>query len=79
MKPKNRVFCPECGRSKMLFETAKKAYNFIRYNAEEIEEENGVAPIRAYYCKCCCGWHLTSTKKHINYRNKNKVSVQAGK
>lgn len=30
MKPKNRVMCPDCGRSKMLFETETKANNFIK-------------------------------------------------
>lgn len=62
MKPKNRVFCLECGRSKLLFETEKKAKLFIRYNASEIkqESEENKAPIRAYYCETCGGWHTTS-------------------
>lgn len=61
MKPiKNQVFCYGCGRAKMLFETEKKALDFIRYNAEEIQEKNGYAPVRAYYCCICGGWHVTS-------------------
>lgn len=61
MKPiKNRVFCPECGRAKMLFESREKALNFIKFNKEEILEETGFAPKRCYYCDACGGWHLTS-------------------
>ena len=32
----------------MLFESQAKADNFILYNKEEIEEENGKAPVRSY-------------------------------
>lgn len=61
MKPiKNRVFCPECGRAKMLFDSKKRALNFIKYNKEEILAETGYAPKRCYYCLACGGWHLTS-------------------
>lgn len=60
MKPtKNRVFCMECGRSKMLFETEKKAQLFMKFNNEDIATENKNVPVRAYYCDACCGWHLT--------------------
>ena len=62
MKPtKNCVYCPECQRTKMLFESEAKANNFMRFNSEEIEELNGRAPIRAYFCEACAGWHLTSS------------------
>lgn len=44
----------------MVFESQAKADNFIRYNREDIEEENGRAPVRSYYCKLCAGWHVTS-------------------
>lgn len=57
--PKNRIFCNECGRKKLLFETEGKAKTFIKYNAEEIEERNGFAPNRTYYCESCGGWHVT--------------------
>lgn len=61
MKPtKNRIFCVGCNRPKMLFESKKKALNFIKFNAAEMEEETGMAPVRAYYCTSCCGWHVTS-------------------
>ena len=61
MKPvKNRVLCKECGRTKMLFESEKKALNFIKFNSEEIKESKGRAPVRAYFCEFCGGWHVTS-------------------
>lgn len=56
MKPsKNKVHCYDCGRNKMLFESEKKALNFIKFNSENIEEENSIKPIRAYFCQSCCG------------------------
>ena len=64
MKPtRNRFFCPICYRPKMLFETKKKAENFIRFNAQEIIETTGYAHVRAYYCSGCGGWHVTSQAK----------------
>lgn len=63
MKPtKNRIFCIECGKPKMLFESESKAMNFIKFNSMEIEQTNGRAPVRAYYCSMCGGWHVTSQK-----------------
>ena len=64
MKPtKNLYYCCDCGRTKMLFETEKKALTFIRFNAEEIASRNadGKAPARAYYCVACLGWHTSSS------------------
>ena len=50
MKPtRNKIHCPECGRAKMLFESEEKAINFMRFNNEQIKEETGKAPVRAYY------------------------------
>ena len=61
MKPtKNKLFCVACQRTKMLFETQAEADRFVSFNKEEIEEENGRAPIRSYYCKLCGGYHVTS-------------------
>lgn len=63
MKPtKNRVFCPECRRTKMLFETEEKAERFIKFNKAEMGE---YCPVRAYYCVACGGWHTTS---HEDYK-----------
>ncbi len=61
MKPqKNIVYCAASHRKKMIFETKAKADNFILYNKDEIEEENGKAPVRSYYCLICGGYHVTS-------------------
>lgn len=67
MKPtKNRVFCYDCNRPKMLFKTEKQAMNFIKFNADEIREETGYAPTRAYFCEACGGWHVTSMEEFDN-------------
>lgn len=54
------TYCIGCRRPKMLFEEKKNADNFIRFNKDEIFEENGKAPVRSYYCVFCSGWHVTS-------------------
>ena len=69
MKPiKNRIFCMECQRPKMLFESKSKAINFIRFNSDEIKNENGIAPTRVYFCKSCGGWHVTSRVQPVSER-----------
>jgi len=74
MKPtKNKVFCKDCCRTKMLFETQKKADNFIAFNQEEIETESGYAPQRSYFCVFCGGWHITSIKETIGISKKEKL------
>ena len=40
----------------MLFETERKAQDFLKWNASEIKGGENLHP---YYCKACCGWHLT--------------------
>ena len=61
MRPtRNTIYCYGCQRTKMLLETKAKADNFIRYNSEGIQEENGKAPVRSYYCGICGGYHVTS-------------------
>lgn len=73
MKPtKNRVFCIECGKSKMLFETEKKALLFMKFNNDEIAEENEAVPSRAYFCEACGGWHLT----HLTNTHPTKTPTQ---
>ena len=71
MKPtKNRVYCPDCGRTKMLFEDEKKALNFIKFNAGTMAEEcKGKVPTRAYFCMACAGWHLTSSETAISCKS----------
>ncbi|MEI6853294.1 MAG: hypothetical protein WCL06_10640 [Bacteroidota bacterium] len=77
MKPtKNKVFCNNCNRAKMLFETQKKAENFIRFNKDEIEAETGIVPQRAYYCVFCGGWHITHFReKRGKTRNEKLFEV----
>ena len=66
MKPtKNRMFCRECNRPKMLFGDEKQALNFLKFNTGEYEEQ---VPLRAYYCNACMGWHITS-KEGESYIN----------
>ena len=73
MKPtKNQVFCPSAQRAKMLFSERSKALNFIKFNYDEILEESGKAPDRAYYCSACGGWHVTSKKLPFSNRRKMK-------
>ena len=62
MRPKNRVMCPDCGKQKMLFETERKAQDFLRWNSAEIP---GGESLRPYYCKACCGWHLTHVRTTV--------------
>lgn len=71
MKPKkNRIYCREFGRIKMLFPSERKAMNFIRFNADAIIEETGKAPVRCYYCNLCAGWHVTSNPNQEYYMEK---------
>lgn len=76
MKPtKNRVYCNDCGKTKMLFDTEKKADNFIAFNQEEIRKEAGYAPQRSYFCLFCGGWHITSIKEEIG-KSKNEELLE---
>lgn len=77
MKPtKSKVFCRDCERTKMLFETEKKADNFIKFNKEEIEAESGYGPQRSYYCLFCGGWHLSSIKEYAGLSKKERILEQ---
>ena len=68
MKPKkNHIMCPDCGRPKMLFETERKAQDFIRWNAGEIR---GGEQLHPYYCKACCGWHISHVAHKDEYDNR---------
>lgn len=55
---KNSVFCPDCGRSKMLFQTEKEANLFIKFNGKDIDWHG--RPLRVYYCPACMGYHISS-------------------
>ena len=65
MKPKSRVMCPECGRMKILFETEKKAENFIKWNGDDIDTHGG--ELRPYYCPACMGYHISSKPFKYGY------------
>ena len=58
----NRVFCVDCGRQKCLFDTEEEALRFIEFNGHDIYVQSGKAPVRAYHCMACGGWHTTSRK-----------------
>ncbi|MBQ6724058.1 MAG: hypothetical protein IJQ84_06050 [Paludibacteraceae bacterium] len=66
-KPKHRVYCPIAMRPKMVFETEQKAMRFIEMNADQFK---GTAPIRAYFCKGCGGWHVTHRKRWEEIRKR---------
>ena len=77
MKPtKNKIFCKDANRTKMLFETEKKANTFIKFNKEEIEIESGKSPIRSYYCISCDGWHTTSKTENTNVKSKTEKILE---
>lgn len=57
VKPKNRVYCPDCRRQKMKFDSEKEAQNFIKWNKENFDEK---VPTRIYWCDACCGFHITA-------------------
>ena len=73
MKPsKSRVMCPDCGRQKMLFESEKKAQNFLKFNEEAINPD-GTREMRVYYCPACCGYHISSHQYKGNNRKTDKI------
>ena len=59
MRPKNLVMCPDCGKPKMLFDTEKKAQNFLKFNGDAVNPR-GDRTMRVYYCPACCGYHISS-------------------
>lgn len=74
MKPtKNRIYCKDGERVKMVFETEKKAHTFIKFNGEEIAAESGYAPTRAYFCIACNGWHITSKQEAFHGQTKTEI------
>lgn len=59
----------------MLFAEKKNALNFIKFNYDEIYKETGKAPSRAYYCKACGGWHVTSKQLPVSNRKKTHEMI----
>lgn len=60
-KPSNRLFCPQCGKFKLQFETERKALMHLEYNSDSFNDKR---PVRVYYCTACCAFHTTS---NINF------------
>ena len=75
MKPKRRIYCPDCGKPKMLFETERKAQDFIRWNSDDMEAHGD--ELRAYYCPSCCGWHVSHKKHREDYDTRTKDLIDA--
>jgi len=50
--------------------------NFLRFNAEEIKENSGYAPVRAYFCMACGCWHVSSRAEY-NHRSFTEVVIAA--
>lgn len=75
MKPKNRVMCPDSMKQKMLFETERKANDFIKWNGGEIDTHGGV--LRPYYCPACCGWHITHQRHKEEYDTRTERMITA--
>ena len=62
-KPKNRIYCPDCGKEKMLFETEDKANRFIKFNSNNIKHGESLRP---YFCIACGGYHISHKPNKIN-------------
>ena len=69
--------CPDCGRAKMLFETEKKAQNFLKYNGDDIPANSD--KLRIYYCSACGGYHITSKPYRKKYENNTENLIEAYK
>ena len=73
IKPKHRVFCREAQKAKILFETEKKANNFLKWNEDKIPHTN---PLRSYYCGACGGWHITHLILDENKRDQTDIVLE---
>lgn len=75
-KKETRVMCPDCGRAKMLFETEKKALDFLKWNGKDIYVPEG-RELRPYYCPSCCGYHITSKPHKASYDDRTTHLLEA--
>ena len=73
---KSKVYCRDINRSKILFETEKKADTFIKFNGNEIKSQSGYSPVRSYFCVSCCGWHVTSKEDKPTFKTKTEIVVE---
>ena len=76
MKPTNRIMCPDCGRPKMLFESERKANDFIKWNGDELYVPEG-CELRVYFCPSCCGWHITHQRHKEHYEKQTDELIGA--
>lgn len=75
---KKKNICSAYGTYKTLFASKEKALDFIEKYGAEIKSRNGYAPVRAYYCHFCNGWHVTSkpfTSAQIRKMKKTGVEL----
>ena len=76
MKPsKCWIMCPDCGKSKMQFETEKEAERFIKFNGQEISETP--EQLRVYYCPACCCYHISSKPPKKSYEHRTEKLINA--
>jgi hypothetical protein len=73
---KNRFYCYDSVKVRMLFKTEKKAINFIKLNSAEIEENSNVKLERHYYCIACNGWHITSRKEDSSIKSRTEKIIR---
>ena len=55
---KHQVYCPYAQKQKKPYASEKAALKAIEYF--QPEHENQKVQVRAYYCKGCAAWHITS-------------------
>lgn len=76
MKPKHKVFCPQCKFKKYLFSTREKAEIYLAEVESKVTNPFHKYPIRAYYCEECDGWHVTSKRKRCSRGNQQTLQPQ---
>lgn len=79
MKPKHKVFCPQCKFKKYLFSTREKAEIYLAEVEEKATNPFHKYPIRAYYCVECDGWHVTSKSKRCSREHQQMLRPQIEK
>lgn len=78
IKPKNKVFCRGCNKTKILFATKEKADNFLKFNREYFLEKDGNALNHSYFCRFCMGYHVTSNslkRAKMIYAERDKKEI----
>jgi hypothetical protein len=76
-----QVYCPEAGKSKLLFNAAKDANAFIKFKSRI---DNEASKSKVYRCEACGGYHLTTkeregakkTHKQKPKKNRGRASIR---